>query len=536
MKNPSSSTNIESEFSQTAASAGMIGLAAFAGSFIGFFLQLLVAFYFGASNQTDAYFMALSTSELLSKLLLGGSITAVFLPMFVNRLAHGQSQQAWQMALNLLHLTFLAFIVLLSILVIFASPFISFISPGFDSSTHELTTRLLLVLLPSFALLYLVELTTAMLQALHHFLIPSLLRIVSPCVSIIAILMLVKFVGIYALAVGVVVGSFIQLGILLTALHRQGFSYHFVFQPFDPAIKKLLYLTYPFLLSVLVTQGAGITYRILVSDLAPGSLAAIKFAEKITQLLTIIFLNSVTMVIYPIMSTKAARHDMIGMRDTISSSIRLIFFVTMPIITGVALLRLPIVSFIYQRGSFSATDAALTSVALLFLVIGLTTNGISSVLGHATLALQETRAAVAVTIASQAIAISLFVLLVPKLAHAGLALASSLVPLAIALLYFLYLTRFIPHLSVIFYHATYTKTAILALVMGILVFLVSPWSTLVTDHQQISLFLQILLPSIIGATFFLVGAYLWRIPELIQLLKLFRTRWSKLSTIFHRPS
>ena len=124
----------------------------------------------------------------------------------------------------------------------------------------------------------------------------------------------------------------------------------------------------------------------------------------------------------------------------------------------------------------------------------------------------------------------------PKLAHAGLALASSLVPLAIALLYFLYLTRFIPHLSVIFYHATYTKTAILALVMGILVFLVSPWSTLVTDHQQISLFLQILLPSIIGATFFLVGAYLWRIPELIQLLKLFRTRWSKLSTIFHRPS
>src|SRR3989338_807743 len=135
MKNPSSSTNIESEFSQTAASAGMIGLAAFAGSFIGFFLQLLVAFYFGASNQTDAYFMALSTSELLSKLLLGGSITAVFLPMFVNRLAQGQSQQAWQMALNLFHLTAVVFIVLIVLLGIFAAPFVHFIAPGFDGAT-----------------------------------------------------------------------------------------------------------------------------------------------------------------------------------------------------------------------------------------------------------------------------------------------------------------------------------------------------------------------------------------------------------------
>ena len=536
MKTMDSSTNQASEFAQTATSAGMIGLAAFAGSLVGFFLQLLVAYYFGASNQTDAYFMALSTSELLSKLLLGGSITAVFLPMFISRLAQGKAQAAWHMALNLLHLTLVAFVILLACLAFFADPFVSFISPGFDAATHELTTRLLLVLLPSFAVLYLVELTTSMLQALHHFFVPALLRIVSPVVSILTILALVKSIGIYALALGVVIGAFIQLFMLLSTLRRQGFSYSFVFQPFDPAIKRLIYLTYPFLLSVLITQGAGITYRILVSDLASGSLAAIKFAEKITQLLTIIFLNSVTMVIYPILSAKAAQHDWLGMRDTIASSIRLIFFVTVPVITGVALLRLPLISFIYQRGSFSASDAAMTSVALLFLAIGLTTNGISSVLGHATLALQETRAAVAVSIASQAVAISLFVLLVPKLAHAGLALASSLVPLAIALLYFLYLTRFLPHLSSIFIHSTYIKTIVLTLLMGTLVFLISPWTMLITDTRPVSLFLQLAVPALLGAAFFITAAYLWRIPELIQLLSIVRLRSSKLTLLFRRSS
>lgn len=526
--------HLDNEFSHTATNAGLIGLSAFAGSLIGFFLQLLVAFYFGASSQTDAYFMALSTSELLSKLLLGGSITAVFLPIFISQLAQGQPQAAWRMALNLLHLTFIVFIVLLSILAIFADPFVSFISPGFDSTTHDLTTRLLLVLLPSFTVLYLVELTTAMLQSLHRFLVPALLRIISPAVSIVIVLLLVRFIGIYSLAVGVVVGSLIQLSMLLATLHRHGFSYRFVLQPFDPTIKKLLILTYPFLLSVLVTQGAGITYRVLVSDLNSGSLAALKFAEKITQLLTIIFLNSVTMVIYPILSHKAARHDMAGMRATMASSIRLIFFVTVPVITGVALLRNPLVSFIYQRGSFSAADAAMTSTALLFLAIGLTTNGISSVLGHATLALQETRASVAVTIASQAVAISLFVLLVPTMSHAGLALASSLVPLSIALLYFLYLTRFIPNLLHIFIHPTYFKTAFITLLMGLIIYLINPWMTFFTGHRQLALISQLSIPTLIGTAFFLSTAYLWRVPELLQLLKLIRMRTSKLSAIFYK--
>jgi putative peptidoglycan lipid II flippase len=373
-----------------------------------------------------------------------------------------------------------------------------------------------------------------MLQALQRFAVPALLRIVSPAVSIIAIIALVQRIGIYALAVGVVAGSFIQLALLLIALKRQGFSYRFIFKPFDPTIKKLIYLTYPFLLSVLATQGAGITYRILVSDLPSGSLASIKFAEKITQLLTIIFLNSVTMVIYPVLSTKAAKHDMIGIRDTIGSSIRLIFFVTVPVITVVALLRQPLISFIYQRGSFSASDVAMTSLALLFLVIGLTTNGISSVLGHATLALQETRAAVAVSIASQAVAVALFVLLVPYLAHAGLALASSLVPLAIALLYFLYLTRFIPHLIEIFYHPTYTKTLSLSIVTGVLIFMIRPLSFLSILSQPAPLLLQIFLPAIIGGIFFFTGAYLWRIPELLQLLSIMRFRWLKVTSAFSR--
>jgi putative peptidoglycan lipid II flippase len=472
--------------------------------------------------------MAISTSEMLSKLLMGGSITAVFLPMFVSRLANNRRTDAWRLALNILHLTLFIYIIILSLLAIFASPFVSFIAPGFDETTHSLTTSLLLVLLPSFAVLYLIDLTTSMLQALERFLIPALFRVVSPAVSILSILTLVNHIGIFSLALGVVLGSFLQLTLVFTALYRQGFKYRFIFKPFDPAIKKLVYLTYPFIFSVVMTQGAGITYKILVSDLSAGSLASIKFAEKITQLLTIVFLNSVTIVIYPILSKKAARHDMSGLRATIASSLRLITFSTLPIIVGVLLLRDPITSFIYQRGSFSAEDAAMTSVALLFLVIGLTTNGISSIFGHATLALQQTRAAVAVSISSQAVAIALFVLLVPVMSHAGLALASSLVPLSITILYFLYLTRFIPNLITVFLHSTYIKTITLSIAMGLIIFLSAPLFTQLSSSRQLSLLIQVIAPTIIGASFYFLFAYFWKIQEMHELVKIARLKLSKL--------
>lgn len=522
-----SASDSTTEFKQTASSAGLIGLAAFGGALVGFVLQLLVAYYFGAGSTTDAFFMAQSTSELLGKLLMGGSITAVFIPMFVERLTHGKKTDAWSLALNILHIMaalYLAFIVLL---FVFTEPFVRFIAPGFTGETLDLTVQLLRVLLPSFFFLFLVELATSMLHSLRKFTLPALLRIVAPLTSIVTIVLTVQVLGIYSLALGTVIGAMLQFSILAWGLKRQGLSYRFIFAPTDPAIRRLLYLVYPFIFSVLATQGAGITYRILVSDLDSGSLASLKFAEKITQLLTIMFLNSVTLVIYPLLSQKASSKDSRGMRDTIASAIRLIFFVTIPLVIGVALLRDPLIGLVYQRGSFSAEDAAMTSVALLFLVLGLTTNGISSVFGHAVLALQKTKAAVAVTICSQVVAIALFILLVPPMEHAGLALASSLVPVSAALLYFLYLRRHVPNMLSVFVHRTYVKTTVLAAALAAGVVLALAFVQQLPLPSGVSSLASLILPSVIGSVIFFGGAYLWNVQEMREVLGIVQGKFAK---------
>lgn len=521
-------SDFDSEFEHLSTNAGIIGAAAIGGALFGFVLQLLVAYFFGAGHTTDAFFMAQSTSELLSKLLMGGSITAVFLPMFVERLSRGHREQAWELALNIFHLTAAIFIIAIALLAIFTEPFVHFIAPGFDAATADLTVRILRLLLPSFLVLFLVELSTSMLQALRRFGLPASLRLIAPLISILSILLLAKTLGIYSLAIGILAGAAIQFLILGWGLHRQGLTYRFIFHPTDPAIRRLLYLVYPFAFSVLVTQGAGIVYRILVSDLSSGSLTALKFAEKITQLLTVIALTSVTTVIYPLLSEKASRKDYAGMRVTIGSAIRLVAFVSVPIILGVIILREPLITFAFQRGAFDAGNTAQTSIALLFLVIGLTTNGISSILGHATLALQQTRAAVAVTIASQAVAIALFILLVPHLAHAGLALASSLVPLSIAALHLLYLSRFIPNLNRVFFHPMYAKTAVLTAALALTTSLVHTGVKAFPAPSSLSLVLQLIVPTCAGAAVYLIGAHLWRIGEMRQLSAITRQNLSRL--------
>lgn len=503
--------------------SGIIGITAAAGAVFGFFLQLLVAYYFGAGGVTDAFFMAQSTSELLGKLLMGGSVTAVFIPLFVHRLTNGKKEDAWALGLNIVNIMACIYLLLIACIWIFSGTFIHLIAPGFSGDTYLLTVSLLKILLPSFLFLFLVEFATSMLHSFKDFALPATMRLVQPIVSIISILSLVHFIGIYALAIGIVVGSLTQLGILVWGLVRRGMRYRFFVNLQDPALKDVVRLVYPFLLSILVTQGAGIVYRVLVSALEEGSLSALKYAEKITQLITIVFLNSVTLVIYPLLSEKASLQDTDGMRATIGSSIRLVVFSTIPLILAVALLREDVVSFLYQRGSFSEQDVLFTSIALLYLVLGLTTTGISSIFGHAVLALQKTKAAVAITIASQVVAISLFMLLVPYMGFAGLALASSLVPLSSAALYYLYLTRFIPSLHTIFIHATYGKTLVLASLSSLLI-----WSII---QLHLPSLLQMIVSLVFGALLYFGLSHLWHIEEMKQVTDIFRAKFQKLKPL-----
>ncbi len=505
----------KTSYIKTARAASIVSISAVLASLVGFVLQLAMAYYFGAGKETDAFFMAQSTSELLSKLLLGGALASVFLPLFVEQMTRNEKERAWQMALNLFHISAFSFLLLIILVGFFTESFVNFIAPGFSPDVKNLTVLLIRFMLPAFLFTFLSEIAISILHSFKKFSLPALLKLLTPSISVVILLIFVKQIGIFSLALGTLLGSALQFFVLFAAVCKLGMPYKIVFNFRQKDFKRILYLVFPFIFSALATEAAGIVYRILVSDLSAGSLSALKFAEKIFQIISIVFLGTVTTIIFPTLSQKAALKKTEDLRRILSLAFRAIAFFALPITIGLIILAQPTIILFFQRGSFEAKSTEATAIALIYFMLGLLINGWSSVFGHATLAFKATRISVIVTIGSQVVAIVLFYLLVKPLQHAGLALASSLVPLSIIFFYYLYLRKKIPQLLSIFKDVFYIKISVLAVLLGLICWevkkIIEPY---LNYTLQINAFIEIAVITSVGGLIYLLLAQVWKIKEM----------------------
>lgn len=431
-----------------AARSGMtIGISQLASYGISFLLGIAIAALFGAAGSTDAYFMASSTGEVLAKILLGGALTSVFLPIFVQFLAEQRPERAWAAFSALFTLAVVTFLVLGAAIEMFAEPLMAFLTPGFGAETRALTVTLFRIALPAYLAAFLADLATVPLHAHRRFGLPGFSRLVVPFLTLLLLLALAGRIGVLALALGTLAGTVVQVAVLQVALRRVGYRFRWRSPIGNPDVRHILRRTLPFALSILAAHGAGAAYRILVSQEPEGSLASLKFAEKIFQMTNTLFLGSIAQVAFPAFARAVTSGSPGDVLDRLRTSVRAVFFLGVPLTVGIVLLREPLVRVLYERGAFTAEATAATAVLVPLFVIGLLGNGISSLLGHLALALQETKRIVAVNVALQALASALFVLLTPRYGIAGLAFASGIGPFLLSALYAFALRERLPKIG-----------------------------------------------------------------------------------------
>jgi putative peptidoglycan lipid II flippase len=134
----------------------------------------------------------------------------------------------------------------------------------------------------------------------------------------------------------------------------------------------------------------------------------------------------VATAVLPTLSRQAATGQSQALRDTFSHALRLVFFITLPAMVGLVVLREPIVALLFQRGAFDARSTQLTASALLYYATGLWAFSAVRILTYTFYALKDTRTPVKVAFASIAGNIVLGILLMRPMQHNGLALAFSL--------------------------------------------------------------------------------------------------------------
>jgi putative peptidoglycan lipid II flippase len=236
---------------------------------------------------------------------------------------------------------------------------------------------------------------------------------------------LVGWPVIMAPAIGVLVGGFGQMAMQWPALRREGFRYEPVFDFSDPGLRQVLTLMGPGIVGLAAVQINLVVNSILAMGEGTGAVSALSFAFRLMYMPIGIFGVSIATAVVPTLSRHAAKNDIAGMRDTVSSGLRLMLMLNVPATVGLMVLATPIVALIFEHGRFTAANTAATAAALACYAPGLIGYSAVKIAVPAFYSLRDSRTPVLVSVTTVLVNVGLNLTLVRIMGFQGLALGTS---------------------------------------------------------------------------------------------------------------
>jgi len=409
--------------------AWVVGLATLLSRVFGFIRDVVIAGFFGAGPATDAFFVAFRIPNLLRRLFAEGSLTIAFIPVFTGYLKRSKKQAVELAGIAFTLLSII--LVLVSVVGVLLSPWIvRIMAPGFADvpDKYALTVFLTRLMFPYIFFISLVALCMGILNSFRHFAAPALAPVMLNICMIAAAFLLKDCFRepIISLAVGVMAGGVLQLAMQFPFLIRVGARLRPNFHFDHPGIKRIGVLMLPAVFGAAVYQASIFINTILASLLPEGSVSYLYYADRVVQLPLGVFAIAVGTASLPSFSEQMAGGNYEGLKDTISFSLRLILFVTIPAMIALIVLRVPIISVLFQRGKFDVSSTLFTAQALFYYAVGLWAFSCIRVIVSAFYALQDTRTPVKIAVAALLVNVIMSVVLMFPMKHAGLALATSI--------------------------------------------------------------------------------------------------------------
>jgi putative peptidoglycan lipid II flippase len=393
--------------------------------------EIVAAGYFGVTGPMSAFTIAFQVPNLVRNLFADFALQAAFVPVFTEQLERRGRHEAFRVASALLFLIAAALGALTAMFVLVAPVVMPLFAPGFDSGLQDLTVRLAIILFPIVLMLGLSGLVVGVLNSFDSFgpgAIAPLFWNIAIIVTLVALTP--QFEGddrIYAYAIGVLVGTLVQLLLPLPWLRKTGFRIVRDFNWRDERVVRVLKLMFP------VTIGLGLInfnfsvnsiFATLISDQAP---AAIDKAFRIYMLPLGVFAVALSTVLFPTMSRFAAREDHDNVGRTTALGNRQMLLVLIPCTAALLALAEPITQIVYQRGEFDAAQTDLVSEALFFFALSLPFAGINLVMIRAFFSLQKPWTPTLIALANVGLNAGLDALLYGPMGIGGITLATAVV-------------------------------------------------------------------------------------------------------------
>ncbi|OGD84048.1 murein biosynthesis integral membrane protein MurJ, partial [Candidatus Curtissbacteria bacterium RBG_13_40_7] len=427
--------------------AFVIAFAVALSRILGLIRYRLLASYFGDEiNLLDSFIAASIVPDAIFEVLIFGTIALAFIPVFSKFLSRDKLEKAWAFSSTMITLGVLVFI-LFSVLVVILADFIApIIAPGViakDPLAQPLIARLLRIMI--FAQLFFVIsiFLTGILQSFQRFIIPALASVFYNIGIIISIIFLAPVFGIYAPAIGMVIGALLHLIIQLPLALSLGFRFRLRFDFKNKDVLDTISLMWPRSLALGLTRISDIVNIALASIIAVGSIVAFNFAQVLNFVPTALFAGSIAQAALPSLSIEFNAQRKEQFKKIFTASFHQIIFLVLPAAAILAILRIPVVRLVFGAKEFPWESTLLTGRVLIAFSIGIAAQAASLLLTRGFYAIRDSITPVKINLVSFSlnIILSLTFILILKFSVVYLALAYSMANIFNALLLIFFLDR-----------------------------------------------------------------------------------------------
>ena len=352
----------------------------------------------------DTFNLANTAPNIIYELILGGILTSVFVPVFVELLEKEGRDRAWEIASAVINLTLIV-LTAVTIVGILSAPWIaklyaSRLDGDLAVRQQEVLTFLLRLFIPQIIFYGLTAVTTGLLNAHRRFGAPMYTPVLN---NLAVIAVFVAFhqayerVDLGSVTTGqlMLIGLGTTAGVVLMALAQLPFlrglgRYRPTISLRHPSVRKLARLSV-FVIGYVIANQIGYLVAQWLANAERGGYSAYTFAFVFFMLPHGLFAVSVITALLPNMSASAVAERWPDFRAQLSTGIRATIFLVLPAAIGYFVLADPIISLVLERGVFTARSTDLVADVLRVFVVGLVPFSLFQLFLRAFYSLQDTR-------------------------------------------------------------------------------------------------------------------------------------------------
>lgn len=421
--------------------ASTVSLLTLASRVTGLARDLLMASIFGANALTDAFNVAFRIPNLFRRLFAEGAFSQAFVPVLATTRAQQGDDATQGLIASVATALFWSLIATCLLGVLGAPVLVWALASGLRQSPEGYHAAVVMTrwMFPYIGFMSMVALSAGILNTWKHFAVPAASPVLLNVCMIGAAWWGAPLLGrwgiepIYAMAGGVMLGGVLQLAIQVPVLKRLalmpriGLNKAAVQEAWrDPGVRRVLKLMAPILLGVGVAQISLLINTQIASYLVPGSVTWLFYADRLMEFPTALLGVALGVVLTPQLTAARAAGDSEQYSAMLDWGLRIVVLLAVPSAVALLTFSVPLVATLFQHGKLVADDVAQISVALSGYGVGLLGLVAIKVLAPGYYASQDVRTPVKIGVSVLVITQLLNIVLVPRLAHAGLALSIGL--------------------------------------------------------------------------------------------------------------